>query len=114
MNSHSPTPESLLQQIAAIERLERGTLCVLREGPRGPYFNFQWRENGRHHSQYVPAGQQPIVQENVAAYERFKALVEDYVQLLSERTRAERLAGVKKKRPTPASSLRRKPKSKRS
>jgi hypothetical protein len=92
----SSTLESILQQIAAIERMERGTLCILREGPNGPYFNFQRRENGHHVSHYVPADQVPIIRENVEAYEQFKSLVEEYVQLLSGRTRAERLAGGKK------------------
>jgi hypothetical protein len=111
MTSPTSTPEMLLQQIAAIQRLERGTLCILREGPKGPYFNFQWRENGQHRSQYVPSDQEPVVRENVEAYEQFKALVEEYVLLLSERTRAERLAGVKKKRRPRTSSSPRKPSS---
>ena len=105
------TPEALLQQIASIERMERGTLCVLRTGPNGPYYNFQVRDQGRHLSQYVPGDQEPILRENIAAYEQFATLVDDYVRLVSARSREERLAGVKKKRRPQQSSSPRKPRS---
>ena len=112
MNS-TPTPEALLHQIAAIQHLERGTLSVLRQGTRGPCCNFQRWENGRNTSQYVPAEQVPAVQQNLEAHARFQDLIEQYVQVLSDRSRAARLAGVKKKRPPRKSSSPRKPKSSR-
>ena len=93
----TPTPEILLQQIARIQRMERGTLSVLREGANGPCCNFQRWEAGRNVSQYVPADQVPLVRENLDAYAQFDALIEQYVQLLSARSREERRAGVKKK-----------------
>jgi len=34
-----PTPQSLLNDIAQIQRLDRGTVSVLRQGPQGPYYN---------------------------------------------------------------------------
>jgi hypothetical protein len=111
MTTPKLTAQSLLQQIAAIERMERGTLCVLRQGPTGPYYNFQIREHGRHQSQYVPREQAPLLQENIAAYEHFQSLVDEYVRLVSERSREERLAGVKKKRRARKSSSPSKPKS---
>ena len=49
------TPEDILKQIAHIHYLEKGKLCVLRQGPNGPYYNLQSWENGRNVSQYVPA-----------------------------------------------------------
>jgi hypothetical protein len=113
MTAH-PTPELLLQQIAAIQRMEKGTLSVVRESARGPVGNFQRWENGRNVSQYVPADQVPLVREHLAAYERCTALFEQYLQLVSERSRAERLSGVKKTLHRPASASPRKRKSKRS
>jgi hypothetical protein len=110
----SPTPESILQQMAGIQRLERGTLSVVRQSAAGPCCNFQRWEDGRNVSQYVCAEEVPLVRANLAAYEQCAALMEQYVQLLSTRSREERLAGVKKKRRPPTSSLRKKPKSKRS
>ena len=105
------TPENLLQQMAGIQHLERGKLCVLRHGPNGPYYNLQHWENGKNVSQYVPADQVAKVQENLAAHQQFESLAEQYVRMLSERTRAERLSGSKKKRRPRNSSSRRKPRS---
>ena len=108
------TPEALLQQIAAIQHMEKGTLSVVRESARGPSCNFQRWENGRNVSQYVPAAEVPVVREHLAAYAQFTALVDQYVQVVSARSREERLGGVKKKRQPPTSSSPRKPKSRRS
>jgi hypothetical protein len=94
--------------------MEQGKLCVMREGPHGPYYNLQHREDGANVSRYVPAAQLPAVQANLAAYAQFQDLLQLYVQLLSTRSREERLAGVKKKRRPPTSTSRRKPKSRRS
>jgi hypothetical protein len=91
------TPESLLQQIAQIQRLERGTLSVLRQGPQGPYYNHQCYENGRNVSRYIPTEQVPEMREAIEGYHKVQALMGQYVQLLVERTRAERAAGAKKK-----------------
>jgi hypothetical protein len=105
------TPSDLLKQIAGIQHLEKGKLCVLRQGPNGPYYNLQRWENGRNVSQYVPADQVATVRENLEAHAQFEALSAQYVELLSERTRAQRLSGVKKKRQTRNSPSPRKPKS---
>jgi hypothetical protein len=110
MNS-KPSPEILFQQIATIQRMERGTLSILRQGAHGPCCNFQRWANGRNLSQYVPADQVPAVQENLEAHARFQDLIDQYVEVLSERSRVERLAGVKKKQQPRRSSSPRKPKS---
>jgi hypothetical protein len=107
------TPESLLQQIARIQVMEKGKLCVLRQGPNGPYHNLQRWENRRNISEYVPATQLPAVQANLAAYAQFEALIDEYVHLLSTRSREQRLIEVKKKRQPPTSSSPKKPRSKR-
>jgi hypothetical protein len=104
MNAKPPTPEALLQQISQIQRLDRGTVSVLRQGPEGPYYNHQCYENGRNVSRYVPRGQVAELKEALEAYHRFAELVEQYVQLMVEKTRAERQAGSKKKKPHPISS----------
>lgn len=109
--STSATPEDILKQIAGIQHLEKGKLCVLRQGPKGPYYNLQRWEDGRNISQYVPADQVATVRENLEAHAQFEALSEQYVQILSERTRAQRLAGVQKKRHPENSASPRKPRS---
>ena len=103
MNSN-PTPQSLLNEIAQIQRLDRGTVSVLRQGPQGPYYNHQCYEKGRNTSRYVPAEQVPDLQAAIDGFHRVQELMAQYVQLLVEKTRAERAAGAKKKTLRPKSS----------
>jgi hypothetical protein len=86
-------PESILQQIAQIQRMDQGTVSVIRQGPHGPYYNHQCYENGRNVSRYVPAQQVPELEEAIEGYRRFQELVKQYVQLQVEKTRPERMAG---------------------
>jgi hypothetical protein len=92
-----PTPQSLLNDIAQIQRLDRGTVSVLRQGPQGPYYNHQCYENGRNVSRYVPPEQVPGLKAAIDGYRQVQELMAQYVQLLVEKTRAERVAGAKKK-----------------
>jgi hypothetical protein len=94
-----PQTAHLLHQIAQIQHMEPGKLCVMRQGPKGPYYNLQWREDGKAISRYVPSDQVQVVAQNTANYERFQALVDQYAQMMIEQTRAERTAGVKKTSP---------------
>jgi hypothetical protein len=77
--------------------MEPGKLCVIGQGPTGPYYNLQCREQGKTRSRYVPAAQSAVVAEHTANYQRFQALVGEYAALVITQTRAEREAGVKKK-----------------
>lgn len=103
MNSQT-TSESLLQQMAQIQRMERGKLCILRQGPEGPYYNHQIWEDGKNVVRYVPADQVPVLQEAIAGYQQFQSLTEHYAQQVIEKTRAELAATSKKKSPRPKSS----------
>jgi hypothetical protein len=103
MNTH-PTPQSLLQQIAQIKHLEPGKLCVMRQGPDGPYYSLQCREGGKPIARYVPRAEAELVASHTANYERFQTLVGQYVALVAAQTRAEREAGSKKKTLRPSSS----------
>ena len=106
------TPESILEQIGSIERMEKGSLSTIRQTAQGPSFNFQRWENGRNQSEYIPAAQSDQVQENLQAYATFESLVASYVQALRARSREERLAGAKKKRPIKTSASPKKRRSK--
>ena len=99
-----PTPGSILQDIAQIQRLDRGTLSVIRQGPEGPYYNHQCYEEGRNVSRYVPGEQLADLKDALAGYQRFRQLIDQYVELMVEKTRAERQAGSKKKTPRRNSS----------
>jgi hypothetical protein len=99
-----PTPQSILQDIAQIQRLDRGTISVIRQGPQGAYYNHQCYENGRNVSRYVPGEQVADLKDALASYQRFRQLVDQYVELMVEKTRSERQAGSKKKPPHRSSS----------
>lgn len=94
----------LLDQIAQIQRMEPGKLCIIRQGPNGPYYNLQCREGGKTVTRYVPADQAQVVAEHTANYQQFQSLVGQYAQLIIEQTRAERVGGLKKKTLRPRSS----------
>jgi hypothetical protein len=96
MNTKS-SPQSVLNDIAQIQHMERGTLSVIRQGPDGPYYNHQCDEEGRNVSRYVPSSQVSQVKEAIESYHRFQELAQQYAQLVVEKTRAEREAGSKKK-----------------
>ncbi|MGH7942992.1 MAG: DUF6788 family protein [Limisphaerales bacterium] len=93
-------PAQLLQQIAQIRRMEPGKLCVIGQGPNGPYYNLQCREKGQPVSRYVPADQIQRVTGHTANYQKFQTLVAQYAQAIIEQTREERAAGSKKKTPS--------------
>ena len=99
-----PTPEAILHDLVQIQRMDRGSVSVIRQGPDGPYYNHQCYEDGRNVSRYVPADQVAELKEAIAGYHRFQELTAQYAAQVVARTRAERLAGVKKKPPPRRSS----------
>jgi hypothetical protein len=109
---NTTTPAKLLEQIAHIRRMEPGKLCVMRQGPAGPYYNLQCREQGKTISRYVPREQVEAVAEHTANHQEFRTLVEAYAQQIIDQTRRERLEGAKKKTSPGLSSWHRAKKSK--
>ena len=106
MKTQTVAPVGLLHQIADIQHMEPGKLCVMRQGKEGSYYNLQWRENGEPISRYVPRDQIEVVEQNTANHRRFQELVDQYAQEIITRTREERLTD-QKKRPRASSSVRR-------
>ena len=104
---NEPNPSQILQQIAQIQRMEPGKVCVMGQGPNGPYYNLQYRENGKAASRYVPADQVEGVTQHTENFKKFKGLVAQYADVIIAQTRDERMEGVKKKtRPPKFSSPR--------
>jgi len=99
-----PPAAQILQQIAQIQQMEPGKLCVIGQGPNGPYYNLQCREDGKNVSRYVSADQVDTVARHTANYKQFQSLVDEYAQAIIEHTRAERIGGFKKKTSRPRSS----------
>ncbi len=94
---NTPDFAQLLNQIRPIQRMERGKLTVMRQGPAGPYYKLQAREQGRNFSRYVSRDQAPAVQEALEGYRRFRELTGQYAQAIIEQTRADLAAQSKKK-----------------
>lgn len=102
--NNQPTPQSILQDIAQIQQVERGTVSIIRQGPQGPYHNHQCYENGRKVSRYVPPEQVAGLKAAIDGYHQVQEMMAQYVQLMVDKTRAERAAAIKKKTPHPKSS----------
>jgi hypothetical protein len=106
-------PKTLLEQAAKIPRLERGKISILREGPTGPFYNHQFRKDGKNVSRYLPREQVKPLQEAINGYTQFESLIEQYVDQVVEKTREEMALDSKKNfRPQhPSSSSRKRRKS---
>lgn len=97
------TPQTLLEQVLQIQRMEHGSLCVIGQGPNGPYYNLNSWENGKNQCRYLPKDKVPEVQQAIEGYKKYQQLTEQYAQAIIEKTRAQLNIGVKKKprRPSP-------------
>ena len=91
------TRESLLAQMAQINFMEPGKLCVIRQGPEGAYYNLQCREQGQTVTRYVPREQLELAQGHTANFQQFQTLVDQYVQLVAAQSRARREGQAQKK-----------------
>lgn len=91
-----PTRESILAQIAQIQRMDRGTLGTVRRSHKRVYYNHQCYEHGRNVSRYVRAEELPQLEEAFEGYARFRDLTEQYARLVIAQTRAARRSGSKK------------------
>jgi hypothetical protein len=78
------TPKSILDQMANIQRMERGAICPMQGGR---FFNHQSWEKGRNVVRYVPAADVPALRKSIQGYKQFTALAQNYVDLIVQRTR---------------------------
>ena len=46
--------QTLLEQILQIERMEHGSLSIIRQGPNGAYYSLNSWEDGKNHCRYLP------------------------------------------------------------
>lgn len=81
--------QDLLNEIAAIRTMERGTLCRMRSGP---YFNHQTWQQGKNRVRYVPQSEAATLRNAINGYRRFLALTQQYADQIIRRSRAERKA----------------------
>ena len=79
--------QKLLERMAGIERMERGKLCQM--GGR-PHYNHQtWRE-GRNEVRYVSKEEVANLKKDIAGYQLFSKLAEQYADEVIRATRRER------------------------
>jgi hypothetical protein len=82
----------LLERMAKIERMERGKLCQM--GGR-PHYNHQTWRDGRNEVRYVPKNEVVELKKDIAGYQVFAKLAEEYADEVIRQSRRER---EKKKR----------------
>ena len=91
------TPQSLIEQILQIQRMEHGSLSIIRRGPSGPYYSLNSWEKGKNRCRYLPQDKVSEVQQAIEGYHKYQQLTEQYAQQIIEQTRAQLNVGVKKK-----------------
>ncbi len=91
------SPQALLEQILQIQRMEHGSLSIIRQGPNGPYYSLNSWENGKNCCRYLPQDKVPEVQQAIEGYRQYQQLTQQYAQQVIEQTRAQLNIGVKKK-----------------
>lgn len=96
------TPQSLLEQILQIPRMEHGSISVVRTGPKGPYYNLNSWEKGKNRCRYLPQEKLAEVQQAIAGYQQYQQLTKQYAQQIIDQTRADLSIGVKKNSPAAA------------
>jgi len=84
---HTKKMQRLFEQMARIERMERGKLC--RMGDR-PHHNHQTWRKGRNVVRYVPANEVRYLQEAIDGYNQFMELAQQYADEVIKQTRKER------------------------
>lgn len=103
MSKTTPTPQSILEQIAAIASMETGKLCSYiptgRPSSTAPYFKLQSWSKGKNLTRHVRSEQVPQLQAALDGYARFRQLCDQYAELIVERTRAQWEIDSKKKPP---------------
>jgi hypothetical protein len=91
------TPQTHIEQILQIQRMEHGSLSILRQGPNGPYYSLNSWESGKNCCRYLPQDKVPEVKQAIEGYHKYQQLTEHYAQQIIEQTRVQLNIGVKKK-----------------
>lgn len=83
--------EQIIDKIREIKTMEIGTLCLMRKSATGrEYYNLQSWVEGKNVSRYVSAAELVDTRRALTNHDLFRALIEEYVALVVEQTRATR------------------------
>ena len=88
--------QRLLERMAGIERMERGTLCQM--GGR-PHYNHQTWRNGRNEVRYVSKAEVAELKKDIAGYQLFTKLAEQYADEVIRASRRQRKSKKRSGRP---------------
>jgi hypothetical protein len=80
------TPKQILEKIAQITEMERGTLCPMKRKNK-TYYNHQIWQKGGNTSRYVPAHKVSHLKKALQNYQRFQVLSQQYADLIIAKTR---------------------------
>lgn len=95
MNLHNES-KAIIEELASIKHMERGKLTSeyrTRTNPDGkeislgPYYKHQAREDGKNKSRRIPAKDVPIIEQDIASYQKFKSLVSTLENTIITKTR---------------------------
>ena len=86
----------LLERMAAIERMERGKLCQM---TGRPHYNHQTWRDGHNEVRYVPKDDVAELRKDIAGYQRFTKLAEQYADEVIRITRLGRQAQKRNRKP---------------
>ena len=84
---HTKKMKRLLERMTKIERMERGKLC--RMGGR-PHYNHQTWRDGKNVVRYVPKTEVAELKKDIAGYQLFAKLAEQYAEEVIRGSRRER------------------------
>ena len=80
-----------MRKMTAITRMARGSIGEMRNRRKdgGSYYIIQYTKGRKHYGRNVPAAQLEAYRTATENHRRFMALVDEYVELMSERTARE-------------------------
>jgi hypothetical protein len=104
---------ALLDQMAALDRMERGRLSEQflqgqkngRPATWGPYYVLQRRLGSQVVKQRVTKDRLPMVQADIRCHEQFQQLAGRYAEITEEMTRLQDAQPELKKKPTPSKPI---------
>ena len=83
--------ELFLKKMLSIPRLARGRIGVMSQKTKSgtTFHNLQYTKNRKHFVKYIPASQLAAYKEATENYRRFMDLVDEYIDMMSERAAKE-------------------------
>src|SRR6266550_1105965 len=72
ISSDSKCAPFFIEQILQTQRMEHGSLSIIRPGPNGPYYSLNSWENGKNCCRYLPQHKVPEVQQAIEGYHKYQ------------------------------------------